>query len=174
MRWQESITSTMKNSSRMIFTFLPFFLILVCPGVLSILTINAQYLLGYPIKQFLKLAINIPLQGSRTSAMVAVPPVLATKYPCAYERLHEYLHNMLKPMLEWIQSSTNPSIGHPVLREKGVSTSVKDLKCQIELFWNGKYPFRVTDAEKITDPLGWWRDIGRHDGAKVLSVWDID
>ena len=76
-------------------------------------------------------------------------------------------------MLEQVQSSSNPSIGHPVLREKGVSSSVKDLKHQIELFWNGDYPFSVVDAEKVPDPLDWWRDIGRHDGAKVLSVRKI-
>lgn len=75
--------------------------------------------------------------------MVAPPQSLTTKYPRAYERLREYLCNMLKPMLEQIQSSRDPSVGHPVLREKGVSTSVKDLKHHIELFWNGEYPFRV-------------------------------
>ncbi|SRR5260221_7082981 len=99
-----------------------------------------------------------------------VPQPLTTKFPRAYERLCEYLRNMLKPMLERIESSTNPTIGHPVLRQKGVIASVRDLKCQIELFWNGDYPFCVTDIEKVTDPLGWWRDIGRHEGAKVLSV----
>ena len=106
--------------------------------------------------------------------MVAAPQPLTTKYPRAYERLREYLRNMLKPMLERIQNSTDPNIGHPVLREKGVSTSVKDLKHQIELFWNGDYPFRVTEAAKVTDPLDWWRDVGRHDGAKVLSVRNIN
>lgn len=81
---------------------------------------------------------------------------------------------MLKPMLEQIRSSSDPSIGHPVLREKGVGNSVKDLKHQIEQFWNGDYPFRVADAEKITDPLDWWRDVGKHDSAKVLSVRNIN
>ena len=81
---------------------------------------------------------------------------------------------MLKPMLERIESSTDPTVGHPVLRQKGVVASVRDLKCQIELFWNGEYPFRVTNIEEVTDPLGWWRDIGRHDGAKVLSVRNIN
>ncbi len=103
-----------------------------------------------------------------------VPQPLTTKYPCAYERLREYLRNMIKPMLERIGSSTDSTVGHPVLREKGVSTSVRDLKCQIELFWNGEYPFRVVDVAKVTDPLAWWRDIGRHDGAKVLSVRNIN
>ena len=105
---------------------------------------------------------------------MAPPQSLTTKYPRAYERLREYLRNMLKPMLERIQSSSDPSVGHPDLREKGVSTSVKDLKHQIELFWNGEYPFRVTDVGKITNPLDWWRDIGRYDGAKVLSVRNIN
>lgn len=130
---------------------------------------NAQYVLGYPIEQFLKLTISIP---SRSSMLVSQP--LTIKYPRAYERLREYLRNMITPMLERIESSTDSTIGHPVLREKGVSTSVRDLKCQIELFWNGEYPFRVIDIEKVTDPLAWWRDIGRHDGAKVLSVRNIN
>lgn len=128
------------------------------------------------MEQFLKPTINIPPQGSCTHATTGSmeASALATKYSRAYERLREYLRNMLKPMLERIQSSSDLSIGHPVLREKGISTSVKELKQQIDLFWNGEYPFRVTEIEKITDPLSWWRDIGRHDGAKVLSVWNID
>jgi len=131
--------------------------------------VNAQYVLGYPIEQFLKLTISIP---SRSSMLVPQP--LTIKYPRTYERLREYLRNMIKPMLERIESSTDSTIGHPVLREKGVSTSVRDLKCQIELFWNGEYPFCVVDIEKVTDPLAWWCDIRRHDGAKVLSVRNIN
>lgn len=122
---------------------------------------------GYPIEKILKLTINISLQSSR-------PQPFTNRYPRAYERLREYLHDMLKPMLQKIQSLADPDVGHPVLREKGISTSANDLKHQIELFWNGEYPFRVVDIEKITDPLGWWRDIGRHDGAKVLSVRNIN
>jgi hypothetical protein len=76
-------------------------------------------------------------------------------------------------MLEQIQSSSDASIGHPVLREKAVIKSIKKLKHQIEIFWNGDYPFCIADPEKISDPLDWWRDIGRHDGAKVLSVRSI-
>jgi len=147
----------------MTFTLSAFFLILVCLRALTGLTVNAEYFLGYPIEEFLKLTISIPPQGSR-------PQPITTKYPRAYERLREYLRNILKLMLEQIQSSTDPNIGHPVLREKGISTLVNDLKHQIELFWNGEYPFHVIDIEKITDPLGWWCDIGRHGGAKVLSV----
>jgi hypothetical protein len=81
---------------------------------------------------------------------------------------------MIKPMLERIGSSTDSTIGPPVLREKGVSTLVRELKCQIELFWNGEYPFHVVDVAKVTDPLAWWHDIGRQDGAKVLSVSKIN
>ena len=127
------------------------------------------------MEQFLKPTINIPSQGSRTHATTSSmeASALATKYSCAYERVREYLRNMLKPMLERIQSSSDPSIGHPVLREKGVSTSVKELKQQIDLFWNGEYPFRA-ESEKIADPLSWWHDIGRHNGAKVLLVWNTD
>jgi hypothetical protein len=75
--------------------------------------------------------------------------------------------------LEQIQSSSDASIGHPVLREKGVIKSINKLKHQIEIFWNGDYPFHVAESEKISNPLDWWRDIGRHDGAKVLSVRSI-
>ncbi|KAF8153915.1 ribonuclease H-like domain-containing protein [Crassisporium funariophilum] len=126
----------------------------------------------YPIDKFLKPTISLPLHGSRSSAPAA-PQLFTMKYRRAYEQLRNYLRDMLKPMLEQIQGSTDPSVGHPVLREKGVSMSVSDLKHQIELFWNGEYPFRVIDCDKIADPLDWWREIGRSDVAKVLSVLAI-
>ena len=92
----------------MTFTLSAFFLILVCLRALTGLTVNAEYFLGYPIEEFLKLTISIPPQGSQ-------PQPITTKYPRAYERLREYLRNILKLMLEQIQSSTDPNIGHPVL-----------------------------------------------------------
>ncbi len=77
--------------------------------------------------------ISIPVvQGSHISMPITQP--LTTRYPHAYERLRKYLHNILKPMLERIESSTDSTIGHPVLQQKGVVASVRDLKCQIEIF----------------------------------------
>ena len=159
----------------MIFTLLHFFLILICLFSVSIPVVSLwPYFLGYPIEQFLKLTISIPPQGSRSSEVATAPQLLTTKYPHAYKRLRKYLHNMLSQCWEQIQNSSDPSIGHPVLREKGISNSVNNLKHQIELFWNCDYPFRVVDAEKITDPLDWWHDIGRHNSTKVLLVWNFN
>src|SRR6266540_2977856 len=92
----------------MTFTLSAFFLILVCLRALTGLTVNAEYFLGYPIEEFLKLTISIPPQGSQ-------PQPITTKYPRAYERLREYLHNMLKPMLEQIIVTGNPGVsqGYP-------------------------------------------------------------
>ena len=63
-------------------------------------------------------------------------------------------------------------IGHPLLRKLGIESSVRELSTQIDTFWNGEYPFRVLDGDrsKITDPLEWWRNIGKFDHANLISV----
>jgi len=79
---------------------------------------------------------------------------------------------MLIPLLKTIEESDNPSIGHPLLRKLGIEASVSELSTQINAFWSGEYPFRVPngDQSKITDPLEWWRNIGKFDHSNLVSV----
>jgi hypothetical protein len=75
-------------------------------------------------------------------------------------------------MLKTIEESDDPNIGHPLLRNLGIESSVRELSTQIDAFWNGEYPFRVLDGDrsKITDPLEWWRNVGKFDHANLISV----
>ena len=73
-------------------------------------------------------------------------------------------------MLETIEKSNDPDIGHPILRKKGPGTVVQELGQQINMFWRDEYPFRVLDREKIVDPLEWWQDLAKHDHSQVLGV----
>ena len=80
----------------------------------------------------------------------------------------------LERMFGYAARSTGDGILPIMERGPGVCAIHDVLKDYCTEFPNGEYPFRVTEIEKIEDPLSWWRDIGRHDGAKVLSVWNID
>ena len=73
-------------------------------------------------------------------------------------------------MLKTIEKSDNPKIGHPLLQQLGIESSVQELSTQIDAFWNGKYPFRVLDWSTITDPLEWWHNIENFDHMKLISV----
>ncbi|KAF9521628.1 hypothetical protein CPB83DRAFT_900472 [Crepidotus variabilis] len=89
----------------------------------------------------------------------------------AYDVLRNYLRDMLHPMLEQIEKAPHDvSIGHPLLREKGIALSVKDLKSQIEGFWADSYPFHVRDHGLVKDPLSWWKNVAKHDSTDVLGL----
>ena len=125
-------------------------------------------LLGFDRKDFLKESINIHIRLSEpaTSTLSSAQNL----YPRAYEKFLKFLRNMLRPMLQVIEDSDDLDVGNPVLREKGPKNSVSSLSEQINLFWREDYPFRITDREKIIDPLKWWIDMAKHDHASVLGV----
>ena len=127
------------------------------------------YCIGYERNDFLKptrLTIHIPSQNSRNNGPEAQPK----HYPSAHKRVRVFLKGMLVPMLKTIEGSDDPNVGHPLLRKLGIESSVRELSTQIDAFWNGEYPFRVLDRSKITDPLEWWRNIGKFDQANLISV----
>ena len=123
---------------------------------------------GYERDDFLKparLTIHLPSQNSRNQ-------VQPKNYPSAQKRVRVFLKGMLLLMLKIIEGSSDPKVGHPLLRELGIESSVRELSTQIDAFWNGEYPFRVLDGDrsKITDPLEWWRNVGKFDHANLISV----
>ncbi|KAF9539892.1 hypothetical protein CPC08DRAFT_651083, partial [Agrocybe pediades] len=134
----------------------------------------AAYLLDprYSLDDCLKLTISLPVPGTAGSSSQAFQrhSLRTSRYPRAYERLRKYLASLFVPILERVQKSSDPSIGHPVVREMGVVQAAAKFKQEVEQFWNGEYPFRVIDAETIRDPLAWWRDLANYNGAKLLSI----
>jgi hypothetical protein len=77
---------------------------------------------------------------------------------------------MLQIKLGSIASSDDATVGHPILHAKGPRDCAVDLKCQIDAFWKGEYPFNVSANENITDPLEWWTCLERHEHRQVLTV----
>ncbi|KAF9549384.1 hypothetical protein CPC08DRAFT_648213 [Agrocybe pediades] len=131
----------------------------------------------YPNDDFLKLTISLPAQGpsgqaqSTPNLMQLPADIHISKHPRAFMKLWNFLLSMLKPMLERVQSSLDPSIGHPTIRKLGIVQAATSFKREIVNFWNGEYPFRVIgNPANIQDPLGWWQNLANYDGAKVLSI----
>lgn len=93
-----------------------------------------------------------------------------TLYSGAYKRFREYLRILLRPMLEMIEKSDDPEVGHPILRKKGPSLVVRELSQQIDMFWRDEYPFHNLGHETINDPFAWWQDLAKHNHAQVLRV----
>jgi len=73
-------------------------------------------------------------------------------------------------MLETIEKSDDPDVGHTILRAKGPGTAVRELCQQIDMFWRDEYPFHILDHGKIDDPLAWWQDLAKHNHAHILGV----
>jgi len=121
---------------------------------------------GYSCSAFLK-GLRVRLLSEEDRRTGRAPP--ATENP--RDVMAKFLRNMLKSMLKRIEDAPEDlSIGHPLLRKKGVLNSVKDLSAQIMRFWDDEYPFWVQDRASIKDPLLWWQDITKSDSADVLGV----
>jgi len=92
-------------------------------------------------------------------------------YPHAYNRVKNYLKDMLRAQLARHKSHPGDRI-HPIFKELSPSQTVEDLRHQVEAFWRGEWPF---DAPvKNGNSLAWWESLVMHPHARVLAVSDAN
>jgi len=92
-------------------------------------------------------------------------------YPHAYERVKDFLKNMLKAMVEHIESNPEDPI-HLILQELGAAQTVETLRHRLEAFWRNEWPFNNQHVPN-GNPLTWWENLQYHNHARVLAVSDI-
>ena len=80
--------------------------------------------------------------------------VLSTMhYPHAYNRIKDYLKDMLRAQLAHYKSHPGDRI-HSIFKELSPSQIVEDLHHQLEAFWRGEWPFDT--PVKNSNSLAWW------------------
>ena len=127
-------------------------------------------LLGYPLSEYLRKppTITIPAQNQQNTQRPAVGNVSSTiPYPHAYNRVKDYLKNMLRAQLARCKSHPGDRI-HPIFKELSPSQIVEDLRHQLEAFWRGEWPFDM--PVKDGNSLAWWESLAMHRHARILAV----
>ena len=126
--------------------------------------------IGYPLADYLKKppTITIPAayqQSTPRPAVVNPPPTLL--YPRAYNRVKNYLKDMLRTQLTRHETHPDDRM-HPIFTELSAVRIVEDLRHQLEAYWHNEWPFDT--PVKDGDPLTWWRNLSDHPHGRVLSV----
>jgi hypothetical protein len=92
------------------------------------------------------------------------PPI---RFPRAYNRVKEFLKDMLKRILERYRTHPNEAM-HPVIKELGAVKTVEGFRTQLQAFWRNEWPFNQPVVKG--DPLAWWKNLELHPHARVLAV----
>ncbi|KAA1479812.1 hypothetical protein DENSPDRAFT_789582 [Dentipellis sp. KUC8613] len=92
---------------------------------------------------------------------------LKMPHPRAYNRMKDYLKNMLKAEADRLQTLPD-KYTNPVLKEIGSAVASLELKTQVEAFWRKEYPFNESAKDKTA--LEWWSSLIIHPKARVLAM----
>jgi len=116
----------------------------------------------HPLADFLKKPTPNP---------IVIPPVNqrnnhkpALVYPNAYNRLKNFLKDMLCEKLERLPMDF---IG-PAFKNLSCALVVANLRSQLEAFWWNEWLF--DQQVEGNDPLAWWRGLEENRSAQVLAV----
>ena len=94
-------------------------------------------------------------------------PPTAILCPNAYGRVKEYLKTMLHGQLLCCETHPEDHM-HSIFTEMPTMWIVEHLHHQFEVYWCNEWPFSI--PVKNGNPLTWWKSLGEHPHAHVLSV----
>ncbi|KAJ6607061.1 ribonuclease H-like domain-containing protein [Mycena sp. CBHHK59/15] len=127
----------------------------------------------YPSSDFLKNTISVPNTGSTSSRKAAAPlqdVAVPVRFPRAYERVKDFLKNMLRAMIDRLQTHPAEPV-HPVIQDLGPAETVKEFRRQLESFWRNEWPFNQAISDG--NSLAWWKSLEQHPQARVLAILAI-
>jgi hypothetical protein len=88
-------------------------------------------------------------------------------YLHTYSCVKDYLKNMLREHLAHHKTHHEEHM-HPIFTELSPAQIIEDLRHQLEAYWHNEWPFDI--PVKDGNPLAWWKSLGKHVHACILSV----
>ncbi|KAF7985089.1 hypothetical protein HWV62_8971 [Athelia sp. TMB] len=126
-------------------------------------TLDPRYKKSSFLKEASRTAISIPSAGNRSHGPIP--------FAGAYNRVKEYLKNMLSKFITWYQAHPDDR-RDPAFANLQLADIVEGLKQQLPAFWQGEWPFNQPSIEG-GDPLVWWTGLRFHPQGRVMAFLAI-